>query len=253
MENQKPLKESVKNGKKNPKESTQLHLQIGEIRDNVLVLKNGGMRSILKSSSINLNLKSEDEQNAVIFSYQNFLNQLEFPIQVVIRSKKLDIDNYIEKLKKLGVKQTNPLMQKQTFEYIEYVSRLVEYADIMEKEFYVVIPQDPFRSEKKGFFKTFVEHIMPQDNLTKIKQRHSEFDTLKKSLSGRVNTVRAGLENCNLKVSELNTQELIELFYQVYNPLTSRNQKFGSGEDLALEQDKADENINTSTVQAPQT
>ena len=129
---------------------------------------------------MNLNLKSEAEQNAVIYSYQNFLNTLEFPIQILIRSKKLDIDDYIEKLKKLAVKQTNPLMQKQTFEYIEYISRLVEYADIMEKEFYVVIPQDPFRSEQKGLIKTFLENIFSTGYCTKIKQRHGEFDELKK-------------------------------------------------------------------------
>ncbi len=240
---------SVKSGKKNLKDSTQLHLKIGEIRDNTLVLKNGGLRVVLKTSSINLNLKSEPEQNAVIYSYQNFLNMLEFPIQIVVRSKKLDIDNYIEKLKKLGVKQSNPLLQKQTFEYVEYISRLVEYADIMEKEFYVVIPQDPYRAESKGLLKTFLENIFPQDTVAKIKQRHNEFEQLKKSLTSRVNTVRSGLENCNLRVTELNTQELIELFYEVYNPQTSRNQKFTSDENLALETDK--ESGNAKTAEAP--
>ncbi len=248
---EKAMKESVKDAKKNVQTSTQLHLKISEIRDNTVVLKNGGLRAILKSSSMNLNLKSEAEQNAVIYSYQNFLNTLEFPIQILIRSKKLDIDDYIEKLKKLAVKQTNPLMQKQTFEYIEYISRLVEYADIMEKEFYVVIPQDPFRSEQKGLIKTFLENIFPQDTVQKIKQRHGEFDELKKGLNQRVNTARAGLENCNLRVTELNTQELIELFYEVYNPMTSRNQKFTNEEDLALENDGAGENQSTQTVEAP--
>ena len=133
---------SVKGGKRDKKDSTQMHLKIAEIHDDTVVLKNGGLRGILKTSSINLNLKSEAEQNAVIYSYQNFLNTLEFPIQIVVRSKRLDLEAYIEKLKKIGVKQSNPLLQKQTFEYVEYISRLVEYADIMEKKFYVVIPQD---------------------------------------------------------------------------------------------------------------
>jgi hypothetical protein len=244
-------KESVKNGQKNKKASTQLHLKIAEIRDNTAVLKNGGLRAVLKTSSINLNLKSEAEQNAVIYSYQNFLNTLEFPIQIVIRSKKLDIDNYIEKLKKLGVKQTNPLLQKQTFEYIEYISRLVEYADIMEKEFYVVIPQDPYGQEKRGFFKSFIEAIFPEDSATKIKTRHAQFETLKKSLTQRMNTVKSGLENCNLRVTELNTQELIELFYEVYNPMTSRSQKFANEDELAIEKDRGSEDDKTS-VRAPQ-
>lgn len=244
-------KPSVKSGQKNPATSTQLHLKIAEIRDDVLVLKNGGLRSILKTSSLNLNLKSEAEQNAVIYSYQNFLNTLEFPIQILIRSKKLDIDDYLEKLKKIGVKQSNPLLQKQTFEYVEYITRLVEYADIMEKEFYVIIPQDPFRSEQKNILKTFIENIFPQDSVTQIKQRHSEFSQLKKGLSSRVNTVRAGLENCNLKVNELNTQELIELFYEVYNPMTARSQKISDEGDLALENDKASESDALKTVEAP--
>lgn len=247
----KQTKPSVKDGKKNPKDSTQLHLKIAEIRDNTLVLKNGGLRTVLKTSSVNLNLKSEPEQNAVIYSYQNFLNTLEFPIQIVIRSKKLDIDDYIEKLKKLGVKQSNPLLQKQTFEYVEYITRLVEYADIMEKEFYVVVPQDPYRAESKGLIKTFLENIFPQDTVAKIKQRHNEFEQLKKSLSSRTNTVRNGLENCNLRVTELNTQELIELFYEVYNPQTSRNQKFSTDENLALEADKETETPITKTAEAP--
>ncbi len=243
---------SIKKGKKNPKQSTQLYLKVSEIRDDVAVLKNGGLRSILKSSSINLNLKSEEEQNAVIYSYQNFLNSLEFPIQIVIRSKKLDLDTYIEKLKKIGVKQTNPLLQKQTFEYIEYISRLLEYADIMEKEFYVIIPQDPFGKEKKSLIRSFMENIFPQDSVAKIKARHKQFAELKKRLTQRTNTVRAGLENCNLRVKELDTQELIELFYETYNPQTSRAQKFEPEAELAIEKDK-EETVKPGTAETPTT
>ncbi|MFA4814491.1 MAG: hypothetical protein WC924_02670 [Candidatus Gracilibacteria bacterium] len=230
---------SVKGGKKDKKESTQMHLKIAEIHDDTVVLKNGGLRSVLKTSSINLNLKSEEEQNAVIYSYQNFLNTLEFPIQIVVRSKRLDLENYIEKLKKLGVKQGNPLLQKQTFEYVEYISRLVEYADIMEKQFYVVIPQDPFGQEHRGFIKSFLENIFPQDTVTKIQQRQKQFDELKKRLAQRTNTVRAGLEGCGLRVQEMNTEELIELYYETYNPLTARSQKIEPEDEFALEQDEA--------------
>jgi len=245
------FKESVKAGKKSKTQSTQMHLKIAEIRKNVVVLKNGGLRTVLKTSSLNLSLKSEEEQNAVIYSYQNFLNTLEFPIQVVIRSKKLDIDNYITNLKKIGVAQTNPLLQKQTFEYIEYISRLIEYANIMEKEFYVVIPQDPYGKEKRGFIKSFIENMQPQDTIPKIKQRHKEFDELKKALSSRVNTVKAGLEGCNLQVQELNTQELIELFYEVYNPLTAQVQKFNHANELAIEKDEKERNLGTNTAKTP--
>ncbi|MBU0981795.1 hypothetical protein KKC94_03825 [Patescibacteria group bacterium] len=243
------FKGSVKGKKKDPKTSTQIHLKIAEIRDNTVVLKNGGLRSVLKTSSINLNLKSEPEQNAVIYSYQNFLNTLEFPIQIVVRSKKLDIDTYIESLKKVGVAQTNPLLQRQTFEYIEYISRLVEYADIMEKEFYVIVPQDPYREEKKSFIKSVFDNIFPQDTVSKIKQRQHEFAELKKKLTQRVNTVHSGLEGCNLRVQEMNTHELIELFYEVNNPQTSRIQKFGAEDSFAVEEDEGGSNgpINAET------
>lgn len=234
-------KDSVKGDKKNKKLSTQLYLKVAEVRDDVAVLKNGGLRAVLKTSSINLNLKSEQEQNAVIYSYQNFLNSLEFPIQIVVRSKKLDLEQYIEKLKKIGVKQSNPLLQKQTFEYIEYVSRLVEYADIMEKQFYVVIPQDPIGEERRGFLKSFFESIFPGDDVAKIKKRHSQFEELKKRITQRVNTVRAGLESCGLRVDPLTTQELIELFYETYNPLTSRSQRFEPNTELALQEDETRE------------
>lgn len=228
-----------------------MHLKVAEIHDNTVVLKNGGLRTVLKTSSINLNLKSEEEQNAVIYSYQNFLNTLEFPIQIVVRSKRLDLENYIEKLKKIGVKQMNPLLQKQTFEYIEYITRLVEYADIMEKQFYVVIPQDPFGQEHRGFLKSFLENIFPQDTVSKIQQRQHQFDELKKRLTQRANTVRSGLEGCGLHVQELNTEELIELFYETYNPLTSRSQKIEPDDELALEKDPSSK-AETNTAQAPQ-
>lgn len=243
-------KESVKAGKKNKAISTQTYLKIAEIRDDCLVLKNGGLRAVMKTSSINLNLKSEEEQNAVIYSYQNFLNQLEFPIQIVVRSKKLDLDNYIERLKKVGVKQTNPLLQKQTFEYIEYISRLVEYADIMEKSFYVIVPQDPYGEEKRGFMKSIMEALFPSDSVAKIKARHKQFDELKKKLDQRANITQAGLENCGLRVNRLDTQELIEVFYETYNPLTSLEQKFTTEDELALEMD-ADQHEDPGTVETP--
>lgn len=214
-----------KNNRNKQTESTQTHLRIGEIRDNTLILKNGGVRTILKTSSINFNLKSEQEQNSIIFGYQRFLNSLEFPIQILVRSKKLDIDNYIEQVKKLGDKQENPLLQEQTFEYAQYVKRLVEYADIMEKEFYVIVPFDPMRASGTNLIQAFFQRLAPKDSVLDIKRRQSEFENLKKGLTQRVNIVKTGLEECGLNVTELNTQELIELFYNIYNPIVSRSAK----------------------------
>ena len=217
-------------GKKSPSSSTQMYMKISEIRDDTLVLKNGGVRAILSVSSINCNLKSEDEQNAIIYSYQGFLNTLEFPIQVVIRSKKLDIDEYLEKLKKLGEKQTNPLLQRQTYEYIEYIAKLVEYADIMQKEFFVVIPYDPLRATKPKMVQKVFQNNNAKETKEEKKKRHEEFEQLKKSLNQRVSSVKIGLENCGLKVEQLGTKQLIELFYNIYNPTVAR---FEKAKDLA--------------------
>lgn len=224
-----------KNNRNTPMNSTQVYLKIGEIRDNVLVLKNGGLRTVLKTSSINFNLKSEQEQNAIIYSYQGFLNSLEFPIQIVVRSKKLDIDDYIDQVKKLGEKQENHLLQDQTFEYAAYIKRLVEYADIMEKEFYVIVPYDPGRALGTSAIQAFFQRLAPKDTYGEIKKRHNEFNNLKKGLNQRVNTVKSGLENCSLKVQELETTELIELFYNSYNPVTSRTEKLREMDKMAVE------------------
>lgn len=218
---------SVKNSKitNGPTLSTQTYLRISEIREDTIVLKNGGLRSILKVSSINFNLKSEDEQNAIIYSYQGFLNTLDDPIQIVIRSKKLDIDNYLDDLREKSTKQTNALLQKQTIEYVEYIQKLVEFADIMSKDFYVIVPQNPFRAKDQNFLEKFFGFINSKDSFAQIKQRRDEFDELKKKLAQRVNSVKVGLENCNLQVEELNTKDLIQLFYEINNPVASRYQK----------------------------
>jgi hypothetical protein len=224
--------------KKNPSSSTQIYLRISEIRDNTLVLKNGGLRSVLRVSSINFNLKSEEEQNAIIYSYQSFLNTLEFPIQIVIRSKKLDIDEYLDKLKKIGEKQTNPLLQTQTYEYIEYIAKLVEYADIMEKDFLVVVPVDPFRAQKPNIVQKFLQNLNAKDSYDSVKRRHLEFEELRKTLTQRSSSVKIGLENCGLKADELTTKELIELFYNIYNPSVARFEKVKNPGETTIQSDE---------------
>lgn len=228
---------SVRKADQNPKAATALHLRIAEIRDNVVVLKNGGLRAVLKVSSMNFNLKSEAEQNAIIYSYQAFLNTLEFPVQIVIRSRKLDLDTYLDKLRGMAEKQTNTLLKRQTVDYIEYIQRLIEYADIMEKEFYVTIPMDPPRAVSQNFIEKFWGRMHPADSAISIVKRHQEFEQLKKNLVQRVTVTSSELENCGLKVAQLNTSELINLFYQIYNPLTSRNEKVADVSQTNLQTD----------------
>ncbi len=207
-------------------ESTQRYLPIAEIHDDTVVLNDGGLRAVLSIGTVNINLKSEEEQNAIIASYQGFLNSLEFPIQILIRSAKLDIDRYLDNLQKTAENQKNPLLQRQTFDYLTYMRRLIEYADIMEKKFYVVVPYDSSaKPTKENVFKQFWRSINPEDSVAKFAARRKEFETDRKGLMQRVTQVKAGLDNMNLPQRQLTTKELIELFYLVYNPVTGRNQK----------------------------
>lgn len=224
--------------KKAPGTSTQTFLKIAEIRDDCVVLKNGGIRSVIKVSSINFNLKSEQEQNAIIYSYQAFLNTLDFPIQIVVRSKKLDIDDYLEKLKAKIEEQTNELLKRQTKEYVEYIAQLVEYADIMSKEFYVVVPYDPLRALNQNIIQKLFSNMNPRDTITGQKSRHKEFAELKKKLNSRVNTVSAGLQNCGLQIEVLKTKQLVEMYYNIYNPSVARYQKAKNIENVRYESDE---------------
>ncbi len=219
---------------KTPLIGTQIYLPFSEIHDDTVILKNGGIRAILRTTSINFNLKSEEEQNALSYGYQSFLNSLEFPVQIVIRSRKLDVDKYIDNLKAKVTTQTNPLLQKQTYEYIDFVSRLVEYADIMEKDFLVVVPYDPPRAQTIHFIEKMLQMIKGKDTYSEVKRRHDEFETLRKGLAQRVLTIQSGLENLGLKIHQLTTQELIELFYNTYNPVVSRNEKMKEAKEYNM-------------------
>lgn len=231
-----PLKDTVKARPAQQKSAaTQRFLPIAEIHNDTVILKNGGLRAVLQTSSINFNLKSEEEQNSLIYGYQNFLNSLEFPVQILIRSKKLDIDDYLANLEETKNKQDNPLLKEQTAEYQEYIEKLVEYADIMEKKFYVIVPVDAPTGTKIGFIDRFLSHIFPDDNASKLKGRHKSFIELRKKLTQRTNQIEQALMGLNIRTKELKTKELIELFYQSYNPITSRQEKIDELEKMSLE------------------
>lgn len=131
-----------KNQTKSPDSSTQRHLPFSQIRENIVIMKDSSARVVLRCSTINFLLKSTEEQDSIIMSFQRFLNALDFPVQIMVRSSKLDIDGYLEKLKDKAVSQKNELLQNQTYEYIEYLKKLVEVAQIMRKDFYIVVPFD---------------------------------------------------------------------------------------------------------------
>lgn len=194
--------------------STKQYLDIAEIKEDTVVMKDGTLRAVLLVSSINFALKSEDEQNAIIAAYISFLNYLEFPLQIVIQSRKLDIDSYLSRLEKIEKEQTNELLRMQIAEYRQYVTELVEIGDIMNKRFYVVVPYNPLSDKQKSWWQRFLGLFSAASEVklnqeTFIKRRHALFQ--------RVEHILAGLASMSLKAVVLDTQSLIELYYNTYN------------------------------------
>jgi hypothetical protein len=213
--------------------STVRFLDIWEIKDNVVVLKNGTLRGVLLVSSVNFALKSEDEQTAVIQSYTQFLNSLNFTVQIVVQSRKLDIDDYLNRLRERQKSQTNELLAVQTQEYIQYVQELVDLADIMSKRFYVVIPYDPGSVKGQNFFSK-VKTVFSPTSVIILKQK--KFDEFRTELQKRMDFVVDGLSSVGLKSVQLDTQGLIELYYSTYNPKLAKQQKLADIHQLRLEQ-----------------
>lgn len=217
-------KSTVRNRKTSPLVSTQRFLPIAEIRNDTIVLKNGGIRAVLKVEAVNFNLKSETEQQGIIAGYGGFVNTLTFPVQIVIRSTRTNIDEYLEQMKGYADKQQNQLLKDQTNGYINFMQQLVDVADIMQKKFYVVVPVDG-GDRKKTFVEKFFDWVNPDDTMAKASQRGKEFSGLSKLLNDRVEVVNTGLANVGLHAERLDTRGLLEMLYQVYNPKTSQTEK----------------------------
>ena len=212
--------------------STQEHLDIAEIRDDIVVMKDGTLRSVIMVSSINFSLKSEDGQNAVIGAYVRFLNNLSFPLQIIIQSRELDIDNYLEYLKVREKEQTNRLLKVQTADYIEYIKELTSLGKIMNKRFFVVVPYSALSDKRKGFFSLLGEALRPA---TILKLKEKTFRKYQEMLDRRVDSVIGGLESMGVATNRLDTQSLIELYYKTYNPESSRNQELPDLDKMRVE------------------
>lgn len=216
-----------------PGPATQKYLDIAEIRDNCVVLKDGTLRTVVLVSSINFALKSEDEQNAIISAYVSFLNSLEYPLQIVIQSRKLDIEGYLARLGKAEKEQPNELLRLQIADYRQYVGELVSMGDIMSKKFYVIIPYNPLSDKRKGFFSRLQEVFSPG---LIMKLSDAKFKERQKDLLQRTEHVIMGLSGIGLAAMALDTQSLIELYYNTYNPVVSENQKMVEAEKLRVEE-----------------
>lgn len=193
-------------------------------------MKNGSLRAVLMISSINFALKSIDEQDAIIYRYQNFLNSLDFSVQIIISSRQLNIDNYLQVLVDQEKKQTNELLRMQTSSYVEYINGLVKMANIVSKIFYIVVPFSSLESSVSG--------IMSKFGLAKgsanILLGREAFEKYKDQLFQRVDHIIENMGGTGLRMTMLNTQELIELYYNLYNPETIEKKGLANVEELDL-------------------
>ncbi|MEK9152709.1 MAG: TraC family protein [Patescibacteria group bacterium] len=219
-----------------PGPATQRYLDISEIKDDVVVMKDGTLRAVLLVSSINFSLKSEDEQNAIIQQYMSFLNSLEFPLQIVIQSRQLNIDKYLDRLKESEKAQTNELLRLQINDYRAFIKELVSLGQIMQKSFFVTVPYNPLSDTQKGFFARLSESFSP---VLSVKLAEDRFRQRRDDLMKRVDNISGNLGSMGLKSSMLDTQGLIELYYRVYNPEIFDVQKMVDTDQLRVTENPA--------------
>lgn len=219
--------------------STQNVLQIAEIRDGIAIMNDGSFRSVIMVKSINFDLMSPQERDAVEFSYQGFLNSLYFPIQIFIRSQKVDLREYIEKLDKIRAEHENMLLAMLMDDYINYIDTVASQTNIMDKHFYVVVPYFPVVEEQIqkpiAASKSMFDGIFSMFNSTKthVVINEGALEAAKTELRNRVQSVLAGLMQCGIQGLPLDTQELIELYYDSYNPDTATRQQLKNFGDLS--------------------
>jgi hypothetical protein len=189
---------------------------IKEIRDGIIILKDGGLRAVLVASSINLSLKSSDEQKATIAEFQSFLNGLDFSTQIVVQSRRLDIRPYLLSLEDRMKEQTEPLIKIQTKEYIEFIRSFTEEVNIMTKSFFVIVP---YSSEGIISRQSFIEKMLGSKKERGIKNKdNAAFEEKRSQLEQRVSVIADGLNRFGVRSSQLGTEEIIELFYKTFNP-----------------------------------
>jgi hypothetical protein len=223
--------------KSNPN-STQNALQIAEVRDGIVIMSDGSYRSVVMVKSINFDLMSEREREAVEYSYQGFLNSLYFPVQIFIRSNKVDLRPYVEKLDKIRSEHDNMLLALLMEDYVNFISELSQQTNIMDKTFYVVIPYfatldvQKAITQSKNFF-TGIAGLF--DNKQKrVVINEQDLAKAKDELRNRVQAVLGGLQQCGIQGLPLDTQELIELYYDSYNPDTATRQQLKNFDDLSV-------------------
>jgi len=193
--------------------ATQQFVPVKEIRSGVIVLKDGGYRGILICSSINFGLKSADEQHAITLGFQNFLNTLDFSVQVVVNSRKMDLRPYLALLEEKAIAQKTELMKIQLREYVEFIRSFADQANIMTKSFYIVVPYAPHISAASAT--GFLRKMSPA---TKISAAETSFEEDRVQLEQRLALIVGGLAGTGVRATQLGTEEIIELLYRSFNP-----------------------------------
>lgn len=214
--------------------TAQKSLLFSELRDGMIIMADGSYRAVIACQSINFDLMSDREREGVEFSYQNFLNSLNFPVQILVRSQRVDISPYIEKLQNIRRAQDNMLLGVLMDDYVDFIAMLADEANIMDKSFYIVVPYtliDATRivEQSKGFFGKLFGKTGPV--VTKIDQ--TSYEKAKTEIKNRVDVVTSGLFQIGVRSVQLNTKQLGELYYNIYNPDTAVNQPLGDFDQTA--------------------
>ena len=215
--------------------NTQRYIPFAEIRNDTVILKNGGLRAVIEVEPLNFNLKSETEQLGIINGYESFINTITFPLQILVRSTRVNIEPYLDHIHEQAKAQQNTLLREQTIAYATFIEKIVDVADIMQKEFYIVVPLDD-KPRKKNVFAQFFSWLQIDDTLAKALQRNRAFQRQSARLKERMDLVETGLHNIGLGTKRLPTMELIKLYYHTYNPEVSKVQKIKHESDVNTEQ-----------------
>src|SRR5258708_1438935 len=196
--------------------AAQEFVPIKEVRDGIVVLKDGGLQAIVLANSTNLSLKSSDEQKATILQFQGFLNTLDFPIQISVQSRRLDIRPYLLLLENRLKVQNEPLLKLQTKEYIEFVRNFTESVSIMTKSFFVVVPYTHTSLRPDS---GILDRLLGRKNKAEMKLAdEQDFEEKRSQLEERVSVIQQELSRCGIKSAQLGTEEVVELFYMLFNP-----------------------------------
>ncbi|MEK7624186.1 MAG: hypothetical protein AAB404_00435 [Patescibacteria group bacterium] len=212
-------------------QSTQQFVEIQEVREGVIFLKNGSLRQLLMVNGVNFDLKSETEQDLMTYAYQNLLNSLNFSIQIFIHSRRLNIETYLQKIQERHGQETNELLKTQIAEYLEFIKSFVANNAIMDKTFFVIVPYDPVYLPKtaKGIL-----GFIKKGEVAASKDQPSQSENIQQNLqqlSQRVDQTITGLQQIGLRAVPLNTEESIELIYNLYNPQLTEKQNLAIAEE----------------------